>query len=414
MSLTPSTAIRMRSSSVGADPSRPRIEIWCDSFPVLSQTFVVNEARELARSGVAIGVVATVRPTDPAPSAGGVPVVYIADDSRPRRAAALLSLVARHPIGCALDLLHRRRWKQEEHPVPLRRLAPAVERLRRSPATRIHVHFAGEAALSAMRASRILGRRWSLTAHAYDIYLTPRNLREKLRAATVVTSGCDYTVRDLREIAGSGHAERVHRVVMGVDPDQFSRSTPHTELRHVVAVGRLVEKKGFIHLIRAAAEPTLASVLDRLTIIGAGPLRDELGAEIRRLGLEQTVSLVGPLDPEAVRATLENAAVLAMSCVIATNGDRDSMPVVVKEALAMEVPAVVSNEVGLPELARPGFSRLVPPGDHVALATALAEVLSMSPEQRAEMGQEGRRFVEEEANLRLETARIKQLLTQLH
>jgi colanic acid/amylovoran biosynthesis glycosyltransferase len=392
---------------------RLRLEVWCDTFPVLSETFVAAEAQELRRTGTAVRVLAGARPAVRGPLPDGLPVAYLEDDPTVLRVLALALVAFRHPFGCLADLVARRRWRREEEVPPLRYLAPAIVRLARVPATRVHVHFAGGAALNALRVSRILGRPWSLTAHAHDIYRTPRNLREKLRAAAVVTSGCDYTVRDLRRIAGEDRAARVHRVVMGVDPDRFRRRTPHPDERHVVAVGRLVEKKGFLHLLAAAAEPELAAVLDRVTIAGDGPLRAELAAEVARLGLGAKVTLTGALEPDAVRELLEGAAVLAMPCVVAADGDRDSMPVVVKEALAMEVPVVVSDEVGLRELARPAFARLVPPGDPGALARALAELLARTPEERARMGGAGRAFAGEHANLAVETARLRALLGTL-
>jgi glycosyltransferase involved in cell wall biosynthesis len=101
-----------------------------------------------------------------------------------------------------------------------------------------------------------------------------------------------------------------------------------------------------------------------------------------------------------------------MPCVIAADGDRDSMPVVVKEALAMEVPVVASREVGLPEIVRPEFGRLVPPGDEEALAAALAELLALPAERRAEMGRAGREHVREHADSRTETAKLSALLSE--
>ena len=86
---------------------------------------------------------------------------------------------------------------------------------------------------------------------------------------------------------------------------------------------------------------------------------------------------------------LERADLLAAPCVVAADGDRDTMPVVVKEALAMEVPVVASDEVGLPEVVRPEWGRLVPPGDAPALAEALATLLRDAG-KREELGRLGR------------------------
>lgn len=393
--------------------TRRPVELWCDQFPVVSETFVVGEARELDRLGHDVTVVAVRRPDAPAVGVHDVPARWFEDDTRLERARATGWLVARHPLRVVGDVVARRRWRAEEPVVPLRILAPAVRRLHRRPDALVHAHFAGSMALSAQRASRLAGRPWSLTAHAYDIYLMPRNLREKLRSAALVTSGCDYTVEDLRRIAGADRADRVHRIVMGVDPDRFRRQTPHAPGRTVLAVGRMVTKKGFADLVRAAAEPALRDVGATVRIVGDGPLRPELEEEIARLGLADVVTLVGRLEAPAIRAELESAAVLAMPCVVAPDGDRDSMPVVVKEALAMEVPVVATDEVGLPELVRPDFGRLVPPHDPAALAAALAQLLVLDVEQRAAMGRAGRAHVGAYANVATETARLSDLLAAL-
>ncbi len=401
-----------RPAAQPAVATRRDVQIWCDEYPVLSESFVAQEAGALAALGHPVEIVAARRPERPGPRAPGIPVRYIEDETPGERRRALARLVARHPLRCVRDRLSYRRWAVEDELNRLRELAPAAGHAAGLAEVVLHAHFAAGAALGAMRVARIVGRPWTLTAHAYDIYKLPRNLEEKLRSADFVTSGCDYTVTDLREIAGEG-AGPVHEVVMGVDADVFRRRTPHTASARVVAVGRLVEKKGFAHLLRAAALDPLRPVLGRLEIIGDGPLREELAAEAAALGIEGLVEMPGAFGPEQVREALEQAAVLAMPCVIARDGDRDSMPVVVKEALAMELPVVVSDEVGLPELVREEFGRIVAPADPQALADALAELLALAPEERAAMGAAGRAFVQAHANLKTETARLSELLEQL-
>ena len=107
---------------------------------------------------------------------------------------------------------------------------------------------------------------------------------------------------------------------------------------------------------------------------------------------------------------MQDAAVLAMPCVIAADGDRDTMPVVVKEALALAIPVVATDEVGLPEVVRPAWGRLVPPGDPEALATALNELLALSPEIRAAMGAAGRAHVLEHCSLSGQAERLADLI----
>jgi glycosyltransferase involved in cell wall biosynthesis len=86
------------------------------------------------------------------------------------------------------------------------------------------------------------------------------------------------------------------------------------------------------------------------------------------------------------------------------------MPVVIKEALAMEVPVVGSREVGLPEMIAPEWGRLVPPAEPEALAAAIRELLSMPAEQRRQMGQAGRAWVTEHCDVASETARLASLI----
>lgn len=388
-----------------------RIAVLLDHYPALSETFVINELRALRDLGHRLHVESGAPAGQPGPAAEGVPVTSLADDGLVRRLVDLVWVAGRFPRATLGDLRARRGWRREEHVRPLRVLAPQLRRIARRQDEVLHVHFAAGAALDALRIGRFLGVPYTLTAHAYDIYLRPRNLREKLRTARFSTSGCTYTVEDLRRIAGAG-APPVHRVVMGVDLERFERRTAPASEPHVLAVGRLVEKKGFATLVRAAALPAFRDVGGRVTIVGDGPLRPELAAEIEAHGLDGVVTLAGSRSPEEIRELLEEAAVLAMPCVVAADGDRDSMPVVVKEALAMEVPVVVSDEVGLPELVRPEFGLLVPPGDAAALSEALAAVLRQSVQQRAAMGRAGRAFVGEHAELRRESARLARLLRE--
>ncbi len=369
----------------------PPIAVLCDQFGELSQTFITTEVRALAALDVPVHIESHASPDRADPAAGeGLDVSVWSAEGAARRIADMAWLAARAPRACARDLRAQRRWRREDEPLPLRMLAPAARRIVRRGDRHLHAHFAAGAALSALRLSRLLGIPYSVTAHGFDIFATPRNLAEKMSAAAFATSGSDFTVAALRRAAPRAE---LHKIVMGVDSSVWRRFAAPSRVGLVLAVGRLVEKKGFTDLVAAAVLLREDPAFERVVIVGDGPLHAALTGQIAEAGVEDVVELAGPRSPEQVRELLERAAVVCVPCVIAADGDADSMPVIAKEALAMEVPVVATDVAGLPEVVRPPWGRLVPAKDPPSLAAALREMLRLQPAERARMGAAGREFV---------------------
>jgi glycosyltransferase involved in cell wall biosynthesis len=384
--------------------------IALDTFPALSETFVAAEIGALRAAGWPVRVEAAARPRQALPGgARGLRVDYMEDEGPAQRIAELARLVCRHPLRCLRDLVDRGRWPADER-LPLRGLAPMARRLIATGDRHVHVHFASPAATHALRAGRVAGVPVSIAAHAYDIYAKPTGLRQKLAAASFVTASCEYTRRDLQAVLDGEGPDKVHTVIMGVDGERFRRRTPYPGGRTVVAVGRYVEKKGFADLIEAAGILARGDQGVRILIAGDGPLRPRFQAQIAELGLDGLVELPTAPGQDAVRDLLEKADLLTMPCVIAPDGDRDSMPVVVKEALAMAVPVVATDEVGLPEMVAPEWGRLVPPGSPSELAAAILELLALPGDRRAAMGAAGRAFVLEYCDVGREADRLAGLI----
>ena len=378
-----------------------RVLFVLDQWPELSETFVVNELQALRRLGHDVRVQAARKAPHPNPEAPADVDVRLLGDAHLRD---LLWLAARRPRACAADLLRRRRWRREEWARPLRALAGPARRIIEGSDEHLHAHFAAGAALDALRLAALTGRPFSVTAHAYDIFASPRNLREKLERAGAVFSGCDYNVVRLRELAPRAD---VHEIVMGVDASAFGRHDPPPGGRSILAVGRLVEKKGFDVLVEAAGR--LADVTVR--IIGDGPLRGVLAEQIAATAAP--VELLGSRPPAEVLAAMARADVLAMPCVVARDGDRDSMPVVVKEAMALGRLIVASAEVGLPECVLAPWGFLAAPGDPDELAAALRAALELGPEERLRAGQAARAWVREHADVDRETAAMAAVIARL-
>lgn len=241
--------------------------------------------------------------------------------------------------------------------------------------THLHAHFASGATTVARLASRIAGIPYSFTAHAKDIFhrsVDPDDLRSKLADAATVITISEYNLAHLRETFGTD-AGGVCRVYNGLDLSHFPYTPPTGRPPHIVAVGRLIEKKGFGDLIAACGILAAAGRDFSCEIIGTGLLEHDLHAQIERLGLEGRVTLTGPLSQETVIERVRGAALLAAPCVHAADGDMDGLPTVLLEAMALGTPCISTAVTGIPEVVRDGETGLiVPEHDPETLAEAVS------------------------------------------
>lgn len=368
-------------------------------FPERSQTFVQNELRELRRRGLRPRVFVLEAAGHPDPTATDLPHEPVPPVSLAMLARGLSAVVGRGPAGLvrALAFVLARpapsRWRALGQALAL------VAQLRGRP-DRFHVHFLWHAARVGLLASLLLGSRFSVTAHARDLFVPNADARDVFARSEPPVTVCDYNRRYVRarwpEVPDPAVA------VCGVEPEHFTRTRPYRrDPFTVLSVARLVDKKGLDDLIRAVAHLRRAGNEVRCRIVGDGPL----GAPLRRLAADldvsDLVSLPGAVSPDEVRGGLETASVFCLPSVVAGDGDRDSQPVVVKEAMAMEVPVVTTSEVGLPEVVDDEVGRLVPPRAPVALAGALRGLLEADDADLRAMGQAGRRRIEERFSLRV-------------
>lgn len=372
-----------------------------------SQTFVSNEIDELRRQGRALKVVA-LRHGDR--DVADPDVLHLSDHPVRRRRALLLhaGLLVRHPVGFVRYLWRLRQVRSEiglhGSQVDWRRLPVAAHHLR--DVEWLHAHFAWGAAAAAYVLAGLLGVPWSFTAHANDVFSRRRNLEVKLRAADRVVTVCDYNVAWLREHLGV--TRPLDLVVCGVEVPELD-DPPRTPEVDVVAVGRLVEKKGFDVLVEATALLAAARPGVRVEILGDGPWRARLEERAAELGLGDALRLPGSRPHEDVLARVAVSRVLTLPARVAADGDRDSMPVVVKEAMARAVPVVATDVVAIPEMVDETVGRLVPVEDPAALAAALQELLD-DDALRARLGAAARARVLQRFTLSGEVAKLSALL----
>jgi glycosyltransferase involved in cell wall biosynthesis len=260
--------------------------------------------------------------------------------------------------------------------------------------------------------SRFTALPYSFTAHAKDIYLDsvdPDDLRRKLRDAKVTITVSDYNLRHLQESYGED-AARVSRVYNGLDLDKFSYSSPAKRRARIIAVGRLIEKKGFADLIDACAILASRGHVFQCDIVGGGPLKAELRSRVQHHGLTGTVIVRGPRSQEEVIERMRKAAVLAAPCVISPDGDRDGLPTTILEAMALGTPCVSTDVTGIPEALRDGHTGLmVSQRDPEGLADALERVLN-DRELRELLAWRARRVAEEKFDIGRNASQMRELL----
>lgn len=387
------------------------------TFPQLSETFVEGELRVLRELGVDLRVaslhrpdVAVVGPTElppdhlaymPGPVACALAFLRWSA-LRPRATAANVAVAIRHR---SLTML-RGAWLG----------AWAASHFRQHEVRHLHAHFATDAASVALAAAALLRVTSSFTIHARELYLRTGGLCARIDRADLVVTVCHYNVEQLALLCPDVPPGRVEIVRCGVDLDRFPlREDPgEREGLRLLTVGRLVEKKGFGDLVEAVALLRAEGLDAKCEIIGSGPLADSLDQQIRRLGLEDAVSLRGARLPDEVADAMATCDVFVLPCVVAASGDRDSMPVVIKEAMATGVPVVATDEVGIPEMVDDTVGRLVRPRDPRSLAAAITSVARLDPSGRRALGLAGRDRVARTLDLRSESARLKELFDRLH
>src|SRR6516164_8797348 len=286
-----------------------RVGFVVKRYPRYSETFVVREILAHERAGVEIDIF-SLRPSDDThfqdlisrvrgpvhhlcfPAPGLQPDVLTSTSVTAANFWLRLSDAARILPGLWTDL----EGMCDEQARDVYQAAQLAYLVRQSGIQHLHAPFASDAATVTRLAARMAGVSYSFTARAKDIFhasVDPEDLRRKLRDAAGVVTISDYHLDYLRQTYGP-LAARVQRVYNGLDLEEFPYRSPRERLPLVLAVGRLVEKKGFEDLIDACALLAARRRDFRCRIAGVGNLRTALQEHIERCQLKDRVKLIGP------------------------------------------------------------------------------------------------------------------------
>lgn len=265
--------------------------------------------------------------------------------------------------------------------------------------THLHGHFAHSPTSVTMFASLLSGIPFSFTAHAKDIYTSnQKQLREKIAKAQFVVTCTRYNANYLKEIAGP-LATPIHCIYHGIDTTLFQSqgARPNcTPPYNLLTIARITEKKGLPTIYRALAKLQGDGVNFSHVLIGDGDDRETILSLIKELGLEGKCIWLGTKTHKEVLHQFRKSDLFLLGCKIAKNGDRDGIPNVLVESLAMGVPALATNVSAIPELIHNKTTGLiVPPGDSTAMAEGIMQLLTDSS-LRQEVIDKGQSYVKEQ------------------
>jgi glycosyltransferase involved in cell wall biosynthesis len=266
--------------------------------------------------------------------------------------------------------------------------------------THFHVHFANRAAHTAIFIQAISGIPFSVSTHGQDFMVDLGNdalLGEICREARFIANETEFSKGLVRDRCPDSEPKML-RVFNGMDLTNFPPvpAGPARAVPKIVSTGRLIEFKGFHHLIAACADLKSRGLAFECEIIGEGPWRGQLQAQIDRLGVGGEVRLLGSLPQEEVFDRLRGCDIFALACIVDRLGASDVFPTVILEAMASGKPVISTRLAGVPEQIDPEQTGLlVAPGDEAALAEGLARLIQ-SPELRARFGAAARQRIESE------------------
>ncbi len=243
--------------------------------------------------------------------------------------------------------------------------------LRDSRVRHIHAHFADHPTSVARLLADRLGIRYSLSAHAHDLYTRNRDLYTNARNALFITTCTRYNHRYLSEMAPGEPRTTIHLNYHGVDLSRW-RYQPRKQFdRRILTVGRLVEKKGHRYLLEAMYLLKRSGRIYHWFIVGEGPLRKLLEESIRKYGLTGQVHLAGYQRHEDLERYYHGCSVLIQPCMVTGSGDRDGLPNVILEAMACGTPVISTGISGIGEILDPDCGIKVGEKNGMALAEAL-------------------------------------------
>ncbi len=382
----------------------PRVAIVLKGYPRLSETFIAQEIRALEKRGFELCIFSLRRPYDPTthPIHAEIeaPVYYLPEyvhEDVIRVLWAGMRVCLRRGFWRALAVFLRDLVRDPTRN-RMRRFAQAMVMARETPASvrLYYTHFMHTPTSVSYYAGMIGRRRFSISAHAKDIWTIPGwELREKLDHADWAVTCTGANEKYLASLGGE--TGKVRLLYHGLDFRRFDLAPPAASGRdgsvpakpvRLVSVGRAVDKKGYQYLLSALARMP-AGIYWHFAHIGGGELLGRLQQQAHDLGIDERIDWLGALPQTEVLARYRDADLFVLPSKISDDGDRDGLPNVLMEAQSQHLACLSTDISGIPELiehAKTGW--LVEQKDIEALREAL-EKLIIDPDLRKRLAAAG-------------------------
>ncbi len=394
-------------------------------FPSLSQTFVTNEMYWIRNYGIEINIFSLFTPNSEIIHTQArelLPYVNYSPFLSWKVLKAQLHFLRVSPIRYLKALGKIIHYTYHEPMLFLRALflfpksVYFVGKMKESGNEHLHVHFVTLASVCASAAVELLDITLSIHPHAVGLFKrNQEDVRRQLQDASQVTTISSFHQNYIANLCPAIAPEDVGIIYCGIDTDRFQPLLDHFDNKvvHILSVGRLVEKKGFEYLIDACALLAKGEVDFVCQIVGDGPLREALQTRIEDHGLQGLVTLLGPLEQASVLNLYQTSDIFVLPCVVAHDGNRDGLPVVLLEAMACELPVITTPTAGIVDAVSDGETGLfVQERDSQDLAKAI-ERLIVDETLRNRLGEQARQKILEDFQIQGNTAKLAAIFHQV-
>lgn len=383
-------------------------------YPATNHTFILHEIRTLRRRGFDIHVVSIRQADRPVASLSREEAEEYAQTYSVLGAGAWHALAVHtkvlvcSPVAYVTAFLYALRLAGSNVPRVVRYAGYFAEAvvagnfLTKRGVRHAHTHFSSTVTLMM---SRLFPIAFSVTIHGPDEFndVVGFHLAEKVACCRFLSAISHYAVSQIMKASEPKWWSKAHVSPLGVDPCRFAprRLRAARQTFECLTVGRLAPAKGH-HILIAAVDRLVAQGRTniRLTVVGEGPLRASLEEAITARRLGEYVRLAGAINHDRILEFYERADVFALPSFA------EGVPVVLMEAMAMEIPCIATWITGVPELIRAGVDGiLIRPADPEALAAAIARLMD-EPELGLKLGQSARQRVIECYDLERNTERL--------